>query len=439
MMSMTAQQRERSPFVPFGAETAVLTMPCSRWTPSRLVVIGLLVVLSMALTTRTAAAKTFTVDTEQDGVDSNLADDLCIANVAPGGACTLRAAIQQANATGGPDFIILPDGDYALTIENQLNQDEDLAATGDLDINTNMVISGTSATDTIIRMAIVDGDRVFHLLDEDAVVRLSRVTIRDGLADRVGVIDGGAIRNQGGILELIEVIVTNNRAHRFGGAIEHFGTLTIERSTFTDNVADGLNFSRGGAVSAAQNSLFYVYNSTFYSNTAASRGGAIDVRNNNNEAVINNVTIAGNLVSNTSDPEGGGLYVGSGGGKAEVGNTILYGNIDGNGAPNDCDGQITSLGHNLVGVLTGCTLNGATNEIIGEDPLLGPLQDNGGQTPTFALLDGSPAIDAGNPAALESSKAACRATDQRGVARSAPCDIGAYEGQTLLYVPYLDQ
>jgi hypothetical protein len=62
------------------------------------------------------------------------------------------------------------------------------------------------------------------------------------------------------------------------------------------------------------------------------------------------------------------------------------------------------------------------------DPLLGPLRDNGGPTPTRALLGGSPAVDAGDPGA-------CPATDQRGILRTwdgdndgqAICDVGAYE------------
>ncbi len=63
------------------------------------------------------------------------------------------------------------------------------------------------------------------------------------------------------------------------------------------------------------------------------------------------------------------------------------------------------------------------------NPLLGPLANNGGPTQTHALLAGSPAIDAGNPATPGSGGNACEATDQRGYARPAglACDIGAYE------------
>lgn len=77
---------------------------------------------------------------------------------------------------------------------------------------------------------------------------------------------------------------------------------------------------------------------------------------------------------------------------------------------------------------------GTKNELV--DPLLGPLQDNGGPTFTHALLAGSPAIDTGNPALLGSGGSACEATDQRGVARpqGSACDIGAYEA-TFQSVP----
>jgi hypothetical protein len=63
----------------------------------------------------------------------------------------------------------------------------------------------------------------------------------------------------------------------------------------------------------------------------------------------------------------------------------------------------------------------------GSDPLLGPLQNNGGPTKTHALLPGSPAIDAGNDAVCAADPV--NGLDQRGVARpqGASCDIGAYE------------
>jgi hypothetical protein len=108
--------------------------------------------------------------------------------------------------------------------------------------------------------------------------------------------------------------------------------------------------------------------------------------------------------------------------------------IAGNGHPGsygigaDIIGQdVISGGHNLIG--DGTYSNwpvGVTGDQVGSpdvpiDPLLGPLQNNGGRTATHALLPGSPALDTGGPA--------CAATDQRGVARpqGPACDIGAFE------------
>jgi hypothetical protein len=68
------------------------------------------------------------------------------------------------------------------------------------------------------------------------------------------------------------------------------------------------------------------------------------------------------------------------------------------------------------------------------DPMLGPLQNNGGLTQTMALLSGSPAIDAGNPAGCTDGSGHLLKTDQRGMPRPDPedtggCDIGSYESQ----------
>jgi hypothetical protein len=94
----------------------------------------------------------------------------------------------------------------------------------------------------------------------------------------------------------------------------------------------------------------------------------------------------------------------------------------GNGT-NDFSGVLTSEGYNLIQNMSGCTIVGdQTGNIYGVDPLLGPLADYGGPTPTMPLLAGSPAIDAG-PAT------GCLPTDQRGRTRpyGPACDIGAFE------------
>src|SRR5262249_22190885 len=95
-------------------------------------------------------------------------------------------------------------------------------------------------------------------------------------------------------------------------------------------------------------------------------------------------------------------------------------------------GTVMSKGHNLDSG-TSCGLTG-TGDIVNKNPMLGPLQDNGGHTPTHALLAGSPAIDAGG------TDCPPPGTDQRGFDRPADgngdgvatCDIGAYEAGALV-------
>jgi hypothetical protein len=86
---------------------------------------------------------------------------------------------------------------------------------------------------------------------------------------------------------------------------------------------------------------------------------------------------------------------------------------------------VSSGGHNLVGSTAGCTFGHLGSDLLGKDPKLGKLSNNGGPTQTLALLRGSPAIDA-------VPVSACLVhVDQRGVKRpqGPRCDIGAYERQ----------
>lgn len=118
-----------------------------------------------------AHAATFSVNSTTDAVDAALGDGICAAAT---GARTLRAAVLETNALAGADTITLPAGVYILSLTGI---DEDIAATGDLDINDDLTIAGDFAPPTI-----VDGnatDRVFEI-GPAVTVRLSNLTVQNG-------------------------------------------------------------------------------------------------------------------------------------------------------------------------------------------------------------------------------------------------------------------
>lgn len=197
--------------------------------------------------------------------------------------------------------------------------------------------------------------------------------------------------------------------------------LALTDATFTGNTASG----PGGAVGTGGDVV--ATNLTVSGNSSGSNGGGINA--------IGAVTVnGGTIVGNTADSDnngsgvGGGLFVFD---PSTITNTILAGNTDPSGptpAP-DCLGPVSSLGYTIIGTTGGCTYTAGTEDKVGVDPLLAPVADNGGPVPTQALLPGSPALEAGNPAPAGSGGTACAASDARGVPRSlgGRCDIGAYE------------
>lgn len=275
------------------------------------------------------------------------------------------------------------------------------------------------------------GGGVLNLFDGE--LTLTNVTVSENSADAGGgissddklvVIDsrieGNTASSGGGIFSIGSVVlnrtvVSRNDATSSGGGIDNFvGSLTINDSTISYNTAyevvHGFGSGYGGGIS--NYGPFVMSNSTVSGNS----GGGID--SGSGSVTITNSTISENT--------GGGFYNWSDVTEPSVvRSSIIAGNTNANGSPSDVIASFTSgSSHNLIGHGSGVSglINGIDGNIIGVDPLLGPLSDNGGPTQTHALLPGSPAIDAGsNPSSLE--------IDQRGYERTVGggTDIGAFE------------
>ena len=178
-------------------------------------------------------------------------------------------------------------------------------------------------------------------------------------------------------------------------------------------------------------------NVTISGNRGMNGGGIFNV-GSGSTVRLSNVTIFNNLARY----EGSNPNLGAGGGVVNqssatmlVANTIIAGNVAGSGSGPDCDAAgaqaaLTSQGYNLLQSASFCTVGGnVTGNVVGRDPLLTPLEDNGGFTLTHALAPGSPAIDTGSTVLPGSGGGACALADQRGVLRplGARCDMGAFE------------
>jgi predicted outer membrane repeat protein len=375
-----------------------------------------------------------------------------------GGGISLREAVLLANATPGADTITLHAGTYRLTIRG-----EELvpATTGDLDVTEAVTIEGDPAGKTIID-AHGAKDRAFEVFGGGALT-LRHVTVKGGttLFDGGGVFSvgaltvessvftsnkaadsGGGVSCEAGTCTLTDVLVTKNKVGNDGGAVNVDGSVTADltRVTLSGNTAG----DTGGGMNSDDGATVSLTDSLVSGNKSKFEGGGLDPS-------IGTLTVTNTTISGNRSTQGGGIQLETGGvlvldnvtiafNKAREGaglwtelettatltNTLLAKN-----APFDCFGPIVSNGSNLVGRVDGCAISGdATGNITGGprpvkpvNPRIGTLRDNGGPTKTHALLIGSPAIDA--------VLGTCPppGTDQRGVTRTGPCDIGAFELQ----------
>jgi trimeric autotransporter adhesin len=180
-----------------------------------------------------AHAATFTVNSTADEPDAFPGDGRCFST--PSGACTLRAAIMEANALTGADTINLPASTYTLT---RARITEDFETNGDLDITADLTIAGEGAGGTTVDgNAAAMNDRVFDIRN-GVNVTISGVTIRNGTlpsGSGVDTVGGGGVRNSG-TLRLLNVTVSENRLMGSrGGGMYNDGNLTITGSVFSGN------------------------------------------------------------------------------------------------------------------------------------------------------------------------------------------------------------
>ncbi len=344
--------------------------------------------------------------------------------------CTLREAINAANALVGPDTITfnildtgadcLSDNVCTITLGSMLPAiDDDVTIDGSAN-SADITVSGNNA----VRVMRVNSDKTLSLetltisdgLATDAngggggilnsgTLKIANSTFsgNDGGVDSVG----GAIRTAGGSLEVVNSTFVDNSAV-VGGGIFNSSQASVTNSTFVGNSA----VNSGGGI--YNQFVLSVTNSTFFENSAGSQGGGIF---NNNSMFVTNSTLSGNI----STFSGGGVYDNE---TMFLYNTIVANNTSGG----DCGGTFVDGAYNLDSDGS-CGL--ATQKTSAEIAL-GSLQNNGGPTDTMALGNSSVAIDAGDKnvcaAAVGSPNFGAGGLDQRGKVRNdLQCDIGAFE------------
>jgi fibronectin-binding autotransporter adhesin len=414
----------------------------------RVVLIGLLLTFGSASVSQAA---TFTV--------TNLADS---------GAGSLRAAIDQANASAGADTI-----DFTVSgtivLESTLPNITDTAGLTIDGAGRSVTISGNHSVQVMVVWV-------------GAVLEVKNLTIANGRAS-----DGGGIINLG-TLSVTSSTLSGNSATSWGGGVMNLDArLTITGSTFSGNSANqgGAVFNRGdaninngtfsgnsavngGAISTIR--VINLVNSTLTGNVASNAGGGIygDAEQGVPGVNLRNSTLSGNSAANA----GGGIYLTpanpltidnstfsgntstAGGGIWGTGWPVAVTNSTFSGSaiydPFAGDGFALSLSNTIVansacsGVADGgynidtgtnCGFTAATSQSNVAGLLLDPLglRDNGGPTQTIALQAGSAALDV-----IPNGISGCGATgqtDQRGVTRPQEfgCDIGAFEREAFAF------
>ncbi|MEO5627181.1 MAG: choice-of-anchor Q domain-containing protein [Dokdonella sp.] len=386
----------------------------------------------------------FVVSRTDDATDLTPGNGVC---QAAGGGCTLRAAIQEANAMATHDYefhsIYLPVTPVTLSIAGT---GESAAATGDLDLNTNINLFGHSG----FSASAVDANFIDRAFAVRAPAAMTDMTIENGAASANGGSGGGIFADTGGSLFIDYVRVLDNSANSSGGGIALFGApLHAHHCSVSRNQAaqtgGGIFQNPTPGLQPSQLEI-RLTNCTLGNNIAHGDGGAIWT-GDNASASLDFATVAGNRANTNLNAIGnaGGIHAPSSGaiGNFAIANSIVANNLLGTTAgyiANDCWGKVTLVRLNFIGIQdAGCALITDFGSALAGDAQLLPL-DTSSFFPSYAfpLRQTSPAFAAETNPGCRDNADRFVSTDQRGKTRgvlsfggtSVPssCSLGAYEG-----------
>jgi outer membrane protein OmpA-like peptidoglycan-associated protein len=351
------------------------------------------------------------------------ASTFTVTSSAASGTGSLTSAVSQANSNPGADTIVFAPSLNGATI----TPDNTLTITGDV------TITGLGADRLTLDGSGLSSGQATFFLNTAVTATISDLKLTHS--------PGSAVSASGGAnVSVLRDWITNNTAVPAPVSATN-STLAVDSSTISVNTATGNiaeNIAGGIAVIRSQATI---HNSTITDNTATVAGsGGVAISTGNNQpgaasVTIENSTIAGNSGVTTANLQAKTEGVAGQTATATVQSSIL---AEVQGGQLNCDmadpgTSIISTGHNIDST-NDCGFSG-TGDQVSTDPVLGPLEDNGGPTLTRAPAVGGPAIDKGsNPQSL--------ATDQRGFARTfdipgvtngsgGATDVGAFEAEPI--------
>lgn len=293
----------------------------------------------------------------------------------------------------------------------------------------------------------------------DATIRNSQITGNTAGDDGGGIY----VEDTGGPLLIEDSVISGNTAAQDGGGIYFYDpddSITIARTTISGNTAEGnLGRAPGGTAAYGSGGGIYTYDtdggtvtmadSTLSGNTAGRGGGAYFYGPDDPVDIVGS-TVSGNtaqsgdggglnfynlysvnvrhstIVDNAANGEGGGIYAYEGIG---IDHSIVANNTSSDGADLATGDGTIDLSFSLVENVGAASINDNGGNQFAVDPMLGPLQFNGGTTETHLPAAGSPVIDAGDPGFTGPPN-----TDQAGNPRivNGVVDVGALEVQAAV-------